>query len=197
MNTLVTIMAICLLAAIAISFCVRAVYRKRNTKLMANAANQPGTGQSLTGYKTFVTNAAASFATFATTYTVPAGAIAGSQIYPAGRYALVKLTAAGVVDVSAATTDVIVGVMLDNQDSTDYPTGGDPVNVRLMNAPGTALMVAAGVIAVGAQVCSNGDGAAKAWVTGSNNPIIGQCLNGAGAAGDIIEVVTKNPIVTS
>ena len=197
MNKIETIMAICLLSAIIASFCVRAVYRKRNTKLMANAANQPGAGQSLTGYKTLVTNQAASFATFATTYTIPAGAIAGSQIYPAGRYALVKLTANNTVDVSAADTDLCIGIMQDNQDSVDYPTGGDPVNIRLFNAPGTALVVAAGVIAAGAEVCSNGDGAVKAWLTGGSRPIIGQALISAGAAGDLIEIVTKVPVVTA
>ena len=127
----------------------------------------------------------------------PAGAIAGSQIYPAGRYALVKLTAAGIVDVSAAATDLCIGIMQDNQDSTDYPSGGDPVTVRLMSTPGTAIGVAAGVIAAGALVTSNGDGAFKAWATGNNWPILGQCINGAGAAGDLIEIMTKVPVVTA
>ena len=170
-------MAICLLSAI-IALCVYAAYRKHNKSVrnMVNAANQPGAGTSLTGYKTMLAKDITSWATFAAAYT--------NTYQPPGRFALLKIdTATGQVTVSASATDNPIGVAMDAPDNIL-----DPINVRLLEAPGTCLMVAAAAITAGDLVQSNGDGAVKTAV--STGYPIGRALMTAGAAGDMIEVST-------
>ena len=171
------IMAISLLSAI-VALCAFALYRKhnKNVRLMANAANQPGAGVSLNGQRTFTAYDATSFTAFAAAYT--------NSFQPPGRFALVKAgTDANSVTVSSGAGDKILGV------ATDVPdAAGDAINVRLLNAPGTCLMVAAGTITAADFVQSNGDGAIKTATTGGY--VIGIALQAAGAAGDVIEVET-------
>ncbi len=172
MNT-IAILAVILLAAYGIVRLGRK-FHARNLKQMANTASQPGTGESLNGYKTFSAGTASAWPTFAAAYT--------NAVQPPGRFALVKLTSAGVVDISSGATDNCIGIAQDSPDAD-----GDPVTVRLINSPGTARMVAGAAITAGALVQSNGDGAIKTAV--STGFVIGRALNAAGAAGDIVEVM--------
>jgi hypothetical protein len=175
MKTQLAVMAICLLSAI-IALCVYAAYRKhsKSTRNMCNAANQPGVG-TVDGIKTFSAAAAlTNFAAFAAAYT--------NAYQPAGRFALVVQSSAGVVDVSTSAGDFIIGVCLDYPDNA-----GDPLAVRLINGAGSCRMVAAGAISLNAQVQSNGDGSIKTATTGGY--VVGIALQAAGAAGDIIEVM--------
>lgn len=159
-------MAISLLSAI-VALCAYVAYRKhnKNIKLMANAANAPNAGRNLTGMKTMLADAAIT------------------------RYHLVKFGSdEDHVAVSAADTDVILGIAQDSADAAE-----DPITVAVLGAcTGTQLVIATGVIAVNAFVCSNGDGTVKAIASGKY--AIGKALQASGATGDQIEIA---PILQS
>ena len=184
MKMFLILAAVMLLSAV-IAVCV-ALARRKRTEIRNMINNQPGAGESLTGIKTFTASTVADFTTFATTYT--------NAVQPPGRFALVKLDSAvaGGIRISAATTDKIIGTALDVPD-----VAGDPVAVRLLSSSGTMRMVAAGAITAGDSLTSNGDGACKTWVTGSNNYVIGVALMAATTAGDIIEVMPIVPDIAA
>lgn len=179
MKLFVIIMAISLLSAI-VALCAGAFYRKhnKNVRNMANAANQPGVGESGTGYKTMLATAVAGWTTYVAAYT--------NSNQPPGRFAIVKLGAAGYATISASATDIPIGIAQDAPDAD-----GDPINIRLLNSMGTARVVAAAAITLGDYVQSNGDGAVKTAV--STGYIIGRALMAAGAAGDVIEIMLMTP----
>jgi hypothetical protein len=177
------IFAVAILSLLALA-AVRAavIYWKRtrnNVRLMANAANQPGTGRNTTGRRTFLCGLLADWTTFAAAYT--------NTFQPPGRFACVILSTdpsgAQAVRISSSATDNIVGICEDAPDATD-----DPLVVALLSTPGTLFAVAAGAITAGALLQSNGDGAVTTYAT-SGAYCIGRTINGAGAAGDIVEFI--------
>ena len=184
MKMFLILAAVMLLSAV-IAVCV-ALARRKRTEVRNMVNNQPGAGESLTGFRTFTASVVADFTTFAATYT--------NAVQPPGRFALVKLdaTTANGIRVSSASTDKVIGVA---QDAPDV--AGDPVTVRLLSSSGTMRMVAAGAITAGDQLTSNGDGAVKTWVTGSSQFVIGIALMAATTAGDIIEVIPMAPDISA
>lgn len=177
MKMFLILAAVVLLSAV-IAACVALARRKRvEVRNMANT-NQPGVGESGTGYKTFQATAVAAWTTFIAAYT--------NSVQPPGRFALVKLGVAGYVTLSAGATDIIIGIAQDAPDADN-----DYINVRLLNSMGTAKVVAAAAITLGDYVQSNGDGAVKTAV--STGYIIGRALNAATAAGDIVEIMLMTP----
>lgn len=179
------ILAAVMLLLAVIAVCV-ALARRKRTDVRNMINNQPGAGESLSGFKTFTASTVADFTTFAAAYT--------NAVQPPGRFALVKLDSAvaGGIRVSAASTDKVIGVAIDAPDNA-----GDPVTVRLLTSAGTMRMVASGAITAGDSLCSNGDGAVKTWVTGSSQYVIGVALMAATTAGDIIEVMGMAPDVAA
>ena len=144
---------------------------------MANAANPPNQGTHADGRMTFRA-LAAGWTTFAAAYTANPSS---------PKYALVKAGADEQhVLVSASATDRVIGVCTDFVENDE-----DPVTVCLLGAVrGTVLMVAAAAITQWDYVQSNGDGAVKTAV--STGYVIGRAVQGAGAAGDVIEVIPMN-----
>jgi hypothetical protein len=159
-------------------------------RLMANAGNQPGTGRNTSGIRTFLCGLPSDWTTFAAAYT--------DTYQPPGRFACVILYTDASnnqsIRISTSATDNIIGVCLDAPDTTNAAGGlEDPLQVILLNSSGTIFMVASGVIAAGAFVQSNGDGAVATWAT-SGAYCIGRTINASTAAGDILEVI---PLVNS
>lgn len=159
-----------------ITGCVKLALPKRpEVRNMANANNQPGSGISTNGLKTFGATTLAEWTAFAAAYP-------NVTVQPPGRYALVKLGTAGLVAISASATDKIIGIA---QDAPDADL--DPINVRLINSPGTALVVAGAAITLGDFVQSNADGSVKTAV--STGFVIGRAIQAATGAGDVIEIM--------
>lgn len=105
--------------------------------------------------------------------------VCGATTLIAKQYYLMKQHTDGTLIIAAAATDKIVGVL------QNKPAVGAAALVRFL---GTAKVIAGGVIAVGAWVTSDGNGAAIATTT-DKDVVIGKYLGTASAAsGDIIEV---------
>lgn len=102
----------------------------------------------------------------------------------AKQYYIVKLTADDTVDLAAAATDIIVGVLYNKPKA---PTNGkyDNAQVRLASAAGTTRVVAGGTINRGDFITSDANGKAVATTTTGDN-VIGRALQSA-VAGDIFE----------
>src|SRR5690606_1672908 len=106
--------------------------------------------------------------------------IAGGAI---AQYLRVKLSSGKLAVAGAGATDGAVEIgTIERQAFAD----GDLVPVRLRHAGGTAKMVAAGAITQGVAVYGAASG--KVSATESGDPI-GIAVEGAGADGDIIEVM--------
>ncbi len=120
--------------------------------------------------------------------------IAGT-VYPA-IFTLVKLgTAPNEVESSNVAGEEVLGVLQEdvpsptnaNSGGLDYIALGRVVNVRLM---GISRCVAAGAIALGARVVSNGDGTAKTIVAATTNQnVVGIALSAATTAGDQFDLL--------
>lgn len=95
-------------------------------------------------------------------------------------YRIVKTSASGVVTNTTAATDIMIGVLTDGvADGSAEPQG---VSVAIS---GIAKIKAGGVVAVGDQLTSNGDGRAIAAAGG--NSIIGRALSAASGADEVID----------
>jgi hypothetical protein len=92
---------------------------------------------------------------------------------------IVQLTAAGLIEVAEAATDLIVGVL------QNTPAAGEQATYAF---GGVAKVKAGGTIAVGAWVTSDSNGKAVATTT-DGDIVIGRYVGTAAAAdGDLIEV---------
>jgi hypothetical protein len=90
----------------------------------------------------------------------------------------------GAVVVSAADTDIVIGVI-----QSGAAIGATAAVVKF----GETKVLASGVIANGARVCPDSAGRVKAAVTG--DMVCGFALEAAGAAGDEITIFFTPPIV--
>lgn len=111
------------------------------------------------------------------------------RAFPAGgpiaQWARVKLSGGQlVVCVAADGPGVELGVI-----ETQAFAAGEMHAVRLVTAQGTTKMIAAGAIAVGAEVY--GDASGEVGTT-NTNPLRGIALSAATGAGSIIEVLRAN-----
>lgn len=104
----------------------------------------------------------------------------GASTLIAKQYYMVKQHTDGTLILAAAGTDKIIGVL------QNKPAVGQAALVRFL---GTTKVIAGGTIAVGANVTSDGNGAAIATTTNKDR-ILGTYLGTASAAsGDVIEVL--------
>lgn len=99
--------------------------------------------------------------------------------------------------VSASATTRAQGVILDgNQTAAGYAT--EKVPVALLGAyKGTLLMCAGGAISAGAWVQQDTDGQVVTDAGTGSRVIVGQALEAATAAGDLIEVAPIAPLPLS
>jgi len=114
-------------------------------------------------------------------------AVAGADLSAvANQYKAVKLSANKTVILCAAATDVPVGILQNTPGSGQAAT----VGVR-----GVTKWQADAAIAAGVQVGTSADGQADAKVAGTDitEYVIGQVVGGAGAAGEIAEVLISIP----
>lgn len=95
-------------------------------------------------------------------------------------YRIVKTSASGVVTNTTAATDIMIGVLTDGV--ADGSSENQGVSVAIS---GIAKIKAGGVVAVGDQLTSNGDGRAIAAAGG--NSIIGRALSPASGADEVID----------
>jgi len=128
-------------------------------------------------------------------YVLDKGFQISGTVYPA-IYTLVKFGAAdNEVQASNTAGEEVLGVVQEdvpgptnpNSGGLDYIALGRVVNVRIL---GISRVVAAGAIALGARVVSNGDGTIKTIVVGTaNQNVVGIALAPATTAGDQIDVL--------
>lgn len=158
MHVIMILAAVMLLLA-TIAVCVGLVYRKRTeTRLMANANNQPGAGVHGAGLKTYLADAAIT------------------------RFHVVKIGSDGDhVAVSAGATDISYGVAQDAATAAE-----DHITIAMIPGGGATKVIAAAAISNGALVQSNGDGKVKTAV--STGYVIGRALQAALGDGDEIEI---------
>lgn len=97
----------------------------------------------------------------------------------ADQWKFVTVAADEQVDLHASAGDLPTGVLLNNPDAA-----GRAAEVAV---GGVIKVEAAAAIAAGAEVAADGSGLAVTASTG--NAIVGQCLKGAGAAGELAEVL--------
>lgn len=168
MNTFTVLALIALLATVLA--CAWLVRRYRGSKLMANTYNPPNAGIHDTGNISYYADAA----------------IGRYKLVIRGAGANGKLAVESVA-IGAGATEKPLGVT-DDEISTDESVAGQKINVKVLGAVrGTVLMTAGAAIALDAFVQSNGDGNIKTAV--STGYIVGQALQAAQAAGDVIEVI--------
>jgi hypothetical protein len=99
-----------------------------------------------------------------------------------GQYLCMKISGSRTVTVAAANTDVVTGILQND------PLSGQAANVGWS---GITKAVAGAAITAGAGLMSDTSGRVITWTTAGTNPCLGQCLETATGAGQIVTILVS------
>lgn len=104
-----------------------------------------------------------------------------------GQFLCVKLSGSRTVTVCAANTDIVHGILQND------PKSGQAANVAIA---GVSKAVAGAAITAGAGLMSDTSGRVITWTTAGTNPVLGQAIETATGAGQVIAIlVTPSPAI--